>query len=878
MSFLNQLRAIFRRGKLESDLDEELRFHVEMKTREFVEAGMPPDKARAAALRQFGNLARTKEDTRTAWTLPRFETFVQDLRYGLRQLRRNPGFTAVAIATLALGIGCAATMFNALEAALFTTPHVKDVDRIVYLRATNLSAGWDRSPVSVSAFYDWRDQSDSFEALAAYTAGTANLAGISEPVRVSVQRVSADFFRVMGVAPTIGRPFREGEDGPKAGATVILSHHLWERSFGSRRDALGQTIRLDDQPMTVVGVIPAGFGFPTPGTDLWIPLTLDPARSPRSHRYLAVVGLLKPNVSAKQAQKRMDSIARRMEEEHRVTERGWGVKVTLVRDEMLKRVALGLAGFLGPSVCVLLIVCANLAGLLLARATTRQREIAVRVALGAGRGRLLRQLITENLLLSLAGGAFGVVLAHWGIHLVRIFMPSTTSHYVTQALQIDLGVLGFILAVSFLAPLVFGLAPALAVSKLDLVEELKGVGRKPALTARGHSLRDIFVALEITLAMVLLTTVGIWGKALLKLERVETGFDPTNLLTLRPSPPESSYPSEDQLRAFYRRVLEKATAVPGVEVAAVSSFLPASGREQSSLTQINLNANSAPGEAWDTTIVEQSVSPDYFSAMRIPLLEGRYFSSQDSPAAPLVALVSRSMARRFWKGQDPLGKRFELDGAGTKTPWVTVVGVVGDVMNDRRLGPPLPYVYLPYAQHPTRSAAAVVRTAGRPGSLATALRSAIQSVDENLPLNEATTMEQRLSLQELYFMIGLVAVFAFLALVLAAVGVYGVASFMANARTREIGIRMALGARPPHILRLIAQQGVSFILVGVGLGVLGAVTVALVLRSQVAGVSSADPIVLSLSALVLTGTAMVATYIPARRATKVDPLVALRYE
>jgi hypothetical protein len=271
MPLLNRLRALLKRRKLERDLDEELNFHVEMKTRANLEAGMTPEESRSAALRQFGNVARTKESTRTAWAFPRLESILQDVRYGLRQLRRNPGFTAVAIATLALGIGCAATMFNALEAALFTTPHVKDVDRIVYLRATNLSAGWDRSPVSVSAFYDWRDQSDSFEALAAYTAGAANLAGISKPVRVSVQRVSADFFRVMGVAPTIGRPFREGEDGPKAGATVILSHHLWEHSFGSRRDALGQTIRLDDQPMTVVGVIPAGFGFPTPGTDLWVP-------------------------------------------------------------------------------------------------------------------------------------------------------------------------------------------------------------------------------------------------------------------------------------------------------------------------------------------------------------------------------------------------------------------------------------------------------------------------------------------------------------------------------------------------------------------------------------------------------------------------------
>jgi putative ABC transport system permease protein len=866
------------RRRREDELDEEIRAHLSMAAQERTEQGESEKQARAAATREFGNVALVKEVTRDMWGFVWLETLMQDLRYGLRQLRRNPGFMAVAVITLALGIGSSATMFNALEALTFVRPHIENLDRIASLQATNLGAGSNGSMVSVPAYLDVREQNQSFEGLAAFTAGASNLSGIREPARVSCQRVSSNFFRVLGVAPVLGRTFLPEENRSGAESVVVLSYSLWERSFGARGDALGEKVHIDGQPATIIGVMPKDFDFPAPGTDLWLPLALDPAQFPRTNRYLSVVGLLKTQVEAKQAQQEMDAIARRMEKEYPAAESAWGLRVSLVRDEMMKKVALGLAGLLGPSVCVLLIVCANLAGLLLARASTRQMEIAVRTALGAGRARLLRQLVTENLLLSLVGGGLGLALAYWGIRLVRFIIPPTVPRYVTQALHLDLGVLGFAILVSFIAPIGFGLAPALTASKPDLVEALKRAGRKSAFGLRGPSMRDLLVAFEVTLAMVLLTTVSVWGMAMVKLHRVETGFDPRNLMTLDLSPPSSSYATNEELLAFYDRVLENVEEIPGVESAAATSLLPASGGEQFSLGIASREAGAASVAGPPIAAVQQSVSSDYFKVLGIRVLAGRYFSLQDSAAAPPVALVSLATARRLWNGENAVGKRLSLGDSDTPVPWVTIVGVVNDVMSDRRVGPPLPYIYTPYAQHPARDMTLVVRASGRGVIPASTLRCAVQSVDKSLPLDDVKTMEQVLSLDGPRFMVGLVAVFSFLALALAAVGVYGVASFMANARTHEIGIRMALGAKRGNILWLIARESAASTLAGCGLGLLGAIGLSVVLRSQVAGVSYADPLALSLAGIVLMGTAMLALSIPARRATKVDPMVALRYE
>jgi putative ABC transport system permease protein len=871
-------RALFRSEELERELDAELRFHLERDTAQNLQSGMSAEEARLAALRSFGGFEQSKEKCRDARGVRVVEELLQDLRNALRILRKHPAFTAVSVITLALGIGANTAIFSVVNAVWLRSLPYPEAERLTIVAHRNTKRG-GTFELTAAAYFDLREQSKSFAHLAAYVSQDFNLTGAGEPERLRGQLVSAALFPLLKVSPSVGRVFTEADDRAGAAPVVILSHQLWQRRFGAQADLIGQTLRLDDKSYTVVGVMPPGFYFPNKGTELWVPLAFAAsAANDRDTFFLSAIARLNPGVTLDQAQSEVDGIAQNLTRAFPRSNTDLGFSVVSLQESLVRGFKQALFVLLGAVLFVLLIACVNVANLLLARAAVREKELAVRAALGAGRTRLLRQLLTESTLLALCGGAGGLLLAFWGIKLLKLINPGTIARL--DEVSLDFRVLGFTLGVACLTGILFGLAPALQVSKPDLQHALKEGGRG-FTCARGQRLRGLLVVTEIALSMVLLVGAGLLIRSFVRLQNVDVGFNPAGLLTLRVEMSESKSQDLERRVIFYQEVLERVQALPGVQAAGVVNAAPIMTPGLRSPIVLEDKPDPPPGQPQFAN--NRVVSPDYFRALGVPLLKGRLLSAQDNAQAPAVVLINQAMARRYWGDEDPIGKRFKSGARASDAPWLTVVGVVGDIRQAGLDNAPLPELYLPFTQgHAPWAKPRVlfVRTAGNPLSLVAAVKEQIWAVDKDQTIWAVRTMEEIVarSLALRRFDLWLLGVFAALALVLASVGIYGVISYAVSQRTREIGVRLALGAHAGDIFKLIVGHGLVLTLCGVTIGLVASFALTRWLKSLLFEVSATDPLTFAGVALLLTLVALLACYVPARRATKVDPLVALRYE
>ncbi len=872
------VRQINRR-RAEAELEEEIRAHLELETEENIEAGMSAEEARYAARRAFGNLTLTKEDSRTMWGLRSFETLLQDVRFGVRMLVKSPTFTIVAVIALALGIGANTAIFSVINTVLLRPLPYKDPERLVMVWEDDSKHGYPRDTPAVANYMDWREQNQSFEAMAAMADQSFNLTGMGEPERIDGQRVSANLFSLMGVEPQLGRGFSPEEDQPGAGRVVIISNGLWQRRFGGDRTIVGKTLDLNGESYQVVGVMPTQFQFPRREVDLWVPIAFTPQQAAnRGSHYLQVIARLKPGVAVQQAQADMSSIAARLQQQYPEQNTQLGAVVIPLHEQVTGDMRPALLVLLGAVGFVLLIACANVANLLLARAAARQKEIAVRVALGASRLRLIRQFLTESILLAVIGGVLGLLLSFWGINLLKSFIPDTIAQ--ARTITIDAKVLGFTLLVSLLTGLIFGLAPATQASKFNLNETLKEGGRDSSAGSRGNRIRAMLVVAEVAVSLILLIGAGLLINSFLRLRNVDPGFRAENLLTMQVVLPKQKYSDQARRSAFYTELLRRVESLPGVKSAAVTTNLPLYRQGNS----IGLSIEGRPDPIGQRpSVTTRVISQRYFSTMGIQLLQGREFGDQDRIDSPAVAVVSETMARRFWPGESPLGKRVTPSTPDTAAPedWITVVGVVKDVHQFDLVADPKPQMYLSYVQAEFfEPRDLVVSTSVDPLSMTSAVRGAVWEIDKDQPVSNIRTMKEIVSesVARQRFSMLLLGIFAGLALVLAAVGIYGVMSYSVAQRTREIGLRMALGAQKWDVLRLVVGQGLKLVLIGIAIGLVAAFVLTRVMSSLLFGISATDPTTFIAISLVLISVAVLASFIPARRATKVDPMIALRYE
>jgi putative ABC transport system permease protein len=796
----------------------------------------------------------------------------KDFRYGGRLLLKNPGVTLVAVLALALGIGANTAIFSVVNTVLLRPLPFPHADRLVTMRIDNLRYNVRNALACYPDIADWRQQSRSFDSLQAFSPGSVNLISRGEPERVSLWKVNAGLFPMLGAHMALGRGFLPAEDQPGAGRVVILSHSLWQRRFGGDAAMIGKPVVIDGNPYTVVGILPASFKLEEKGADLYAPIALGGAHARGDEWRFAAYARLKPGVSLARAQAELAAIQQRLEQHYRrplsFYPHIWGMREFMVRDVRLSLIVL-----LGAVALVLLIACANVANLLLARAGVRQKEMAIRAALGAARGRVVRQLLTESVLLALVGGACGLLLAWWGIGALSA-LGSERLPMLKQS-RLDLPVLAFTMLASLLTGLIFGTAPALAVARTNVHETLQAGGRGSAEGRGGNRLRGLLVVCEVALALLLMIGASLMMRSLLKLHGVNPGFRPPGVLTASIDLPASKYSKPEQQIAFFSQLEERLGAMPGVNAAGLTSVLPLTGNNQGMVMVIEGRPVSGPADA--PILYYRMVDGRYFQAMRIPLRKGRLFTAQDKQGAPRVLIVNETMARRFWPNQDPIGKRV---GTGAPQDWMLVVGVVGDVRHMSLAQEPDAEIFLPLAQNPRPDMKLVVRTASDPLRFAPALRQAVMEVDRDQPVSLVASMEQNLSdsIATKRFAATLLTIFAAVALLLAVVGIYGVIAYSVTRRRQEIGVRMALGARGGDVLRMVVGQGTLLALIGVIIGLAAAFPLTRVIASLLYGVKAADPAVYSGVALLLIAVAALASYLPARRAAKVDPVVALRYE
>jgi len=810
------------------------------------------------------------------------KTIIQDLKYAFRGLARNPGFTAMAIFTVALGVGANTAIFSVVKAVLLNQLPYRQPDRLVMLA----QAGSDSiRPVTVdfTTTYDLRTRSHSFERMSLFRGWSSTLVEQESPELINGLRVNYDFFDTLGVNMQLGRTFRSEEDTATRSRVMILSQGLWQRRFGGDPGVIGRKVRLNESTFTIVGVLPASFqSLSLSKTDnareIFAPLgyELNGPSSCRGCQHLHLIGRLKDGVAPESAGAELNTIMHGIVGEHPSTyDPKAGVLVTPLQDHLVGPVRTALWVLLGAVGFVLLIACANVMNLLLARATGRSKEMALRTALGAGRHRIVRQLLTENLALAVAGGALGVLLAVWGTALLAHLGPREIPR--VKEVAMDVPVLLFGLASSIIAGVLFGLAPAIRASRIDLIDTLKDAGKSTEGRGR-HGLRNVLVSVELALAFVLVAGAGLLGNSFLHLLNVNSGFDPNNVLTVSTYVYGTRYQKPEEELAYYKQVWDRLRATPGVESVGMVSTLPLGGSFDRSAIHIEDRRLQNPAQAPSPD--RYSVSPDYFHVMRIPLLRGRSFTDQDRPGGPQVIIISESCARSQFAGQDPIGKHIQLGGRDDSKPWATVVGVVGDVRQYGLDRQPNMAVYIPQAQNLGFSYLLVARTTIDPRRLEGAARAVFLAADKTQPIFDVKPMEDYLgaSLAERSFTLSLLGLFGGLALVLAAVGIYGVIAYAVSLRTRELGIRMALGAWRHDVLRMVLMQGAALTGWGLLAGLAASLALTRFLGSMLYGVKSWDIATSFVVAIILAAVALVASYVPARRATKVDPIVALRYE
>jgi len=880
--FKRLLKLAVRPRAVEQDVDEELLFHLEMRAARYEREGLSPAEARAAAEREFGDVGRVREECvrighERERKMKRFllwDALVQDVRYALRMLRQAPGFALVAVLTLALGIGATTSIFSVVRGVLLRPLPFAAPERLVRMWQASPSQNQARGEVSPLDFADWKARQRSFEDLGTwwYVEGMSgsNLSGDGEPQRLPAAFVSDGFFSTLGVAPLLGRALLPGEHLPGHNAVAVLSHGLWQRRFGGDRGILGRTLTIDEVPTTVVGVMPAGFDFPSERVDLWLSDSrISESGIPRLRqvRWQSVVARLKPGVSLEAARSEMNGVARQFAEEYPATNvQTTGVTVLPLHEAVTGDVRVGLMVLLGAVGFLLLIACVNVANLMLTRATARERELAVRAALGAGPGRLVGQLLTESLVLALLGGAFGVLLAVWGTELLVAFSVKQLPRL--REVRVDGAVLAFAMGATLFTGVLFGLLPAWRARSPQLAPVLKAAGRGMTGTG-GARLRGALVVAEVALAVVLMAGAGLSVRSLMSLLSVEPGFRPEGAVVVS----FSSSPGARPKAQYLAEVLERVREVPGVQVAGTAKNLPLEGSGEPA--PLVLAGQPAESAADAPRVRHLHVSNDYFRAMGIPLLRGRAFTPQDMGNAPPVLMVNEAFVRRFFPGEDAVGQGIQWDD--TVAP---IVGVVGDVRQESLSEPAPPLVYVHVLQNTRSSVNLVVRGQGAPLQLAAAVRQAIWSVNPDQTITRITTLEEVVggSVARPRLIASLLGLFAVLALVLGAVGIYGVLAYTVGQRQREIGVRLALGARPAEVLSMVLRSGMRLAGLGVALGVAGALALSQVMGSILYGVAPHDPLTFGGVAVVLLGVALAACLVPARRAMRVDPAVSLRAE
>ncbi len=799
------------------------------------------------------------------------DSLLKDIRYGLRGLIKRPGFTVVALITLALGIGANTAIFSLINAVLIRPLPFHEPDRLVWSWG-NIRNGGNRASVAPLDYLDYRHENRTFEQFAAMISVpiSANLTGGGEPERLGAAAVTGNFFQALGVQPALGRTFLIENETTGHDQVAVLSYRLWQQRFGGDSAIVNKRITLDDKSFEVIGVMPRDFEFPAT-TQVWLPLNFDasPGMKQRKAHFLRPIGRLKPGVTLAQAQADTDSVARRLEEVYPDTNKGWNLRLVPLREQLVGNVRSTLYILLGAVGFVLLIACANVANLLMAHAASRRKEIALRTALGAGRLRIARQMITESVMLALFGGALGTLLAYWGVQaLVGLSGANLPS---TAQVRIDPTVLGFTLVTSILTGLLFGLAPTLRAMKLNLNETLKEGGRGSDGSSRNRT-RGLLVIFESAVAVMLLIGAGLLIRSLIRLQNTNPGFDPNNVITMRIDLPQKKYPAAESRARFWEQFQSRVSGLPGVESVGLITELPLSGQPNDMPYTVEGRAPGAPNEAFDNDF--RRINQDYFRSMRIPLLRGRNFTPQEVRDAAKVLIISESLATQTFPNEEPLGRRLVMSFGNQA---FEIVGVVGDIRHGSLESPPLPTMYMPVMENGEN---VVIRTRSDSSTLAAAVRRELATIDPNQPIARIRTMEEWLGLAIAgpRYRTALFALFAGLALVLSMVGIYGVMSYSVGQRTHEIGVRMALGAKRWDVLKLVVRQGMSLVIVGVGIGLIAAFVLTRVISSLLFGVGTKDPATFFGVAILLGAVAFVACYVPALRATKIDPLRALRYE
>ncbi len=878
--FVRGVRALFRRRQHDGELDEELRDFVEQKTAAKMNAGLSRTEALREAHREMGSMESVKENVRAAGWETTLEKLWQDVRYGVRMLHKNPGFTAVAVLTLALGIGANSAIFSVVNAVLLRPLPFRDSGRLCLVMESLPS--FPQLGPSYENYQDFRDQSKSFETIAAEHPQPVTMTGRGDPQRLAAQFVSASLFPLLRVNALEGHTFTEDEDRFGGPQVVLLSYGFWHRSFGGERSIVGKNITIDDVSYTVTGILPPRFQIISPA-DVYLPFAPWAHALPDDrnwHPGINAIGRLRDGVTIDQARAEMSTIAERLVKQYPIYDTGMGVVVVGLQDRLVQNVRPALLVLLGAVALVLLIACGNIANLLLARAASRHKEIAVRAALGAGHWRMVRQLLTESVLLALVGAAFGLLLAR----LIMTPLLDLAGNTIPKMgnIGLDGGVLGFTLVVALLAGILFGLAPALQMAKVDMRPALSDASRGSTAGAGRHRMRNILVVTEVALAIMLLVGAGLLIRSFSRLQDVQPGFQPSNLLVVDLPVSPKVYAQSAQRMGFFDQLLERARNLPGVTSAGGALILPVTG----SGSAIHFNIQGRPPKTPHDYILVgyRPVTPGYLQTLRVPLLQGRLLNDSDTERNVYVVVVNETMAKQYFPGQSALGKHVQLGALPeNQVPWMEIVGIVGDMKQSLASEAPSE-MYVPCRQAdsliPIFTMSLVMRTARDPDTEVPALRSVVKDLNANQPLVNIRTMQENIatSVSDSHFRTVLLGIFAASALLLSLIGLYGLIAYSVAERTSEIGVRLALGAQRDDILRMVIGQGLKLVLIGVVVGLAGALALSRLLKQFLYGVVPNDPATFVGVALILTAVAVVACWIPARRAMKVDPMVALRYE